>query len=128
MPRQVAPQARWLRKRVGAKPSPEGLATEFSAFHSSCQLDLKEQLLFAHFPSKQISSILCYRVAEIVHVWCVSGVGVGVPVVPVPVPVPVPVVPVPVVVVVVVVVVVYQGSKLNPSFHSERSLCTWDFL
>ena len=45
-----------------------GLAIEFSSFHSSCQLDQKENLLFTHFPSKQISCILCYRVTEIVHV------------------------------------------------------------
>ena len=80
MPRQAAPSANFVhflqQNDVVGQPLSEAvledLATEFSSFHSSCQLDLKEQLLFAHFPSKQIC-ILRYRVTEIVHVLACVG-------------------------------------------------------
>ena len=44
----------------------------------NCQLDQKETLLFAHFPGKQISCILCYRVTEIVHVLVCVGCQKGI--------------------------------------------------
>ena len=87
MPRQVAPSANFVhflqQNDVVGQPLSEAvledLATEFSSFHSSCQLDQKENLLFTHFPSKQISCILCYRVTEIVYVLACVGCQKGIP-------------------------------------------------